>query len=70
MLEVVGDWCEVSELVGSSADRREAVDALVARLGCSEMEAQRAMDLTLSRLTAAAKDELRDELRQAETGPS
>ncbi|MGP1450943.1 MAG: DNA gyrase subunit A [Wolinella sp.] len=55
---------EIVALIRASSDAKEAKDALVARFGLSEIQAQAILDMRLQRLTGLEREKIENEYRE------
>ena len=67
LLRVLDDRLEFMVLLGSSADKRAARDALVSGWGMTELQANYALDIPFSRSTKLGRDHLASELEHLRT---
>ena len=67
LLRVLDDYLEFMELLGSSANRQHARDALISDWGLTEIQATHALDMPFSRSTKQGIDDLAQELSLLQT---
>lgn len=67
LLRVLDERLEFIELLGSSADRQTARDALISDWRLSETQATLALDMPFSRSTKQGRDDLAQELSLLQT---
>lgn len=67
LLRVLDDRLEFMVLLGRSADKQAARDALISDWGMTEIQANYALDMSFSRSTKLGRDALASELEHLRT---